>query len=364
MSFAIYHCEKGNVSSGGLGHHIDRTQGYEHTYKHADPNKRYLNVHYGEDIRFKIPLHQAIEKRIKEGYRAVNKKGELKEIRKDAVKYTTHILTGSHDKMIELSKDKEKFTKWIVKNKEWLCNEFGEENIVRFTLHMDERTPHIHAVTVNLTSDGRLSAKEVIGNRAEMRARQDRYADAMKEFGLKRGLKRVGIKHEDAKEYYARMNLALKEGDESVPKQTKRGILGLFGIEDKNKIIETLKRELTVLKTNKSIHQQKMRILEHNNDVLRRGVIFKTYEDLQKEKQKNQQLQEETKQAYQKLGDLNNAFSKLLKDENLYRVVREESLKIERERDEKLKQEQEKKKLEKLQKNLNENIPKRRGFRL
>ena len=39
---------------------------------------------------------------------------------------------------------------------------------------------HIHAVTVPITQDGRLSAKEIMGNRKEMQNRQDRYADHMK----------------------------------------------------------------------------------------------------------------------------------------------------------------------------------------
>ena len=44
---------------------------------------------------------------------------------------------------------------------------------------------HIHAVTVPLTSDGRLSAKEVLGGRKEMSERQDRYAAQMKSLDLK-----------------------------------------------------------------------------------------------------------------------------------------------------------------------------------
>ena len=40
-----------------------------------------------------------------------------------------------------------------------------KENIVRFTLHMDERTPHIHWVFVPITEDGRLSAKEILSRK-------------------------------------------------------------------------------------------------------------------------------------------------------------------------------------------------------
>ena len=103
----------------------------------------------------------------KDGY-----KGK-REIRNDAVKYITHILTGSHDKMMEIQKEG-KLDEWIEVNKSFMIREYGEENIVRFVLHMDEKTPHIHAVTVPITKDGRLSAKEIVGARKLMQTRQDR----------------------------------------------------------------------------------------------------------------------------------------------------------------------------------------------
>ena len=183
MAYAVYHMEKGNSSSGGMGNHIDRTEGKEHTYPHADSARKHLNIHFDiHEKRNEIPLHEAIEKRIAEGY-----KGE-KAIRKDAVKYCTHVLTGSHEKMKEIFADKEKSKEWIKENYKFLAKEFGKENIVRFTLHLDEKTPHLHAVTIPLTNDGRLSAKEIIGNKQSMKNFQTRYAAAMEKFGLERGI--------------------------------------------------------------------------------------------------------------------------------------------------------------------------------
>lgn len=66
--------------------------------------------------------------------------------------------------MTEIGNDKEKLNKWMNANFKFMMDEFGEENIVRFVLHMDEKKPYIHCVTIPLTSDGRLSAKEIIGN--------------------------------------------------------------------------------------------------------------------------------------------------------------------------------------------------------
>lgn len=220
MGYAVYHVEKGQTSSGGIGNHIDRKKGAEHTYQHADPNRQHLNrnyeVHQGRE---KIPLHQAIEERIKEGYTG------QKAIRKDAVKYKTHILTGSHEDMKRIFSNPQTAQKWIDENRKFIEKEFGKENVVRFSLHMDEKTPHIHAVTIPLTQDGRLSAKEIIGNKKEMQARQDRYASHMMQFGLERGIRNTGIKHENATEYYARMNQA-QEVAEKTEIKVEKGLLG------------------------------------------------------------------------------------------------------------------------------------------
>ncbi|MDN3606366.1 MobV family relaxase [Kaistella yonginensis] len=258
MSYAVYHSEKGKVSSGGIGHHIDRAEGKEHSYKHADPERKHLNQHIEVTSLCKIPLHHAIEKRISEGYKT------QKAIRKDAVKYTTHILTGSHERMKEIEAQPKELEKWISANQAFICSEFGKENIVRFVLHRDEKTPHIHAVTVNLTSDGRLSAKEIIGNRESMQTRQDRYAEAMKPFGLNRGLKSTGIKHEEAREYYGRINSALEDGNNTEGIEAKKKVMGIeIGI-DKDKTIEILKEHLVSFKTSHRANAEEIKKLKKN----------------------------------------------------------------------------------------------------
>ncbi len=40
---------------------------------------------------------------------------------------------------------------------------------------MDEKTPHMHYGVVPITDDGRLSAKEVVGNKKALTAFQDRF---------------------------------------------------------------------------------------------------------------------------------------------------------------------------------------------
>lgn len=248
MSYAVYHVEKGAVSPGGIGKHIDREPGAEHTYQHADPERIHLNEHITVTPHCDKSLHIAISDRIKEGYNAKNKAGELKEIRKDAVKYTTHILTGSPDLMEKIENNSNLRKEWINANLEFIKKEFGEKNIVRFSIHRDEKTMHIHAVTVPLTNDGRLSARELLGNPKEMSQRQDRYADQMKSFGFQRGIKATGVKHEDAKTYYARIKQAENTISENDFKPEKN-LLGVYKSESVEEMQNILKSQKTALKS-------------------------------------------------------------------------------------------------------------------
>ena len=92
-------------------------------------------------------------------------------------------------------------SKWAEANIAFLKGRFGEENVVSCTLHQDELTPHFHAVVVPLTPDGRLSAKDVF-NPKTLRALQTEYAEAMKPFGMERGVEHSRAKHETMRHVY------------------------------------------------------------------------------------------------------------------------------------------------------------------
>ncbi len=70
---------------------------------------------------------------------------------------------------------------------------------------MDEKTPHMHMVFVPLTEDGRLSAKEIVGNRRHMVEWQNRFYDHMHKLypKLQRGesVEKTGRMHLTSQEY-------------------------------------------------------------------------------------------------------------------------------------------------------------------
>lgn len=207
MGFAVLHITKGTKGScKGLENHIDRKV----KVPNADPNRKDLNfyIRANEETRRterysevdKPTLKERIENRITYGY-----KGN-KAIRADAVKYINIVISGSHDEMLEIVKHG-KITKWASDNYAFVAKNFGGyKNIVEFSVHMDERTPHIHCVLVPLTEDGRLSAKEIMGNSVKLSELQTAHGNAMAMFNLERGVKGSTATHETVKEYYARID--------------------------------------------------------------------------------------------------------------------------------------------------------------
>ena len=189
-----------------IGAHLDRTQ----VPKNAEASRTHLNEELAP--RAKATLTADVQARIEEGYTSKRK------IRKDARLALGIIMTGSHERMKEIEKDKKLFEAWKKANYKFACQHFGKDNIVRFTLHRDEKTPHFHCVFVPITPDGRLAAKDFVSGQTygagkeKLRKYQDDYAKAMQPFGLERGLpiERTAAKHLTTAQYYRSMH-AIKE---------------------------------------------------------------------------------------------------------------------------------------------------------
>jgi len=231
MAKAVFQIDKGTGSGSGLGNHIDRAPGREHSYPNADLSKTKDNENYIFNDHCRKPLAQAIKDRISEGYNG------KRVIRNDAVKYLKIILSGSRDAMHKICENPKAKEYWIQQNQKFIVQTYGEANVVRFTVHLDETTPHIHAVVVPLTKDGRLSAKEIIGNKGKMKATHDKYHEYIKKLGLERGLKStLSNEKPSAKtldEFYTQINRADKVRDVElpIPKIEKPSKLDMFSLE-------------------------------------------------------------------------------------------------------------------------------------
>lgn len=166
----------------------------EHSLSNVDreaphPNREYLNHEkrdYGELADQRIA--QVVTRKV----------------RSDQVRAVEVIMTGSpeafkrdeHGRAADYSK-----SKWAQDNLHFLQNKYGKENVVSFTLHQDEKTPHIHAVIVPITADGRLAAKELFTPQT-LRELQTEYAQVMTAHGMERGIEHSQTKHQAQRRLY------------------------------------------------------------------------------------------------------------------------------------------------------------------
>lgn len=82
---------------------------------------------------------------------------------------------------------------WVNRSVEWLLDTYGDRAVAGH-LHRDEITPHIHALVVPITDDGRLSARDMF-NRKSLRNLQSDYAAALAELGVRRGTRGSKARH-------------------------------------------------------------------------------------------------------------------------------------------------------------------------
>ena len=67
----------------------------------------------------------------------------------------------------------------VVEALDFMQKHQSKDTIISAVVHMDEKTPHMHLCFVPLTADGRLSAKEIVGNKKKLTQWQDRFWEHM-----------------------------------------------------------------------------------------------------------------------------------------------------------------------------------------
>ena len=123
--------------------------------------------------------------------------------RKDAVLAVEYVLTASPEWW--QASTPEQRTGFFERARGWVTDKYGADRIVVATEHHDETSPHLSVFVVPLTIDGRLSAREFIGGKAQMSADQDAFAEAVAGLGLERGIKRSQARHTPIREFYGRL---------------------------------------------------------------------------------------------------------------------------------------------------------------
>lgn len=100
------------------------------------------------------------------------------------------------------------------------CLQFHQEHfghIISAVIHYDETTPHLHVVSVPLTKDGRLSARDVIGNKSKMSKTQDSFFKQVgRGYGLERGMQ---IDGQEKKQHISAQEHELREIKQEIARE-------------------------------------------------------------------------------------------------------------------------------------------------
>ncbi|MCM1150972.1 MAG: plasmid recombination protein [Alistipes sp.] len=211
MGYVVFHMQKARGTDSGTSAHIER----KIKPANADEGRTHLNrqlVEYPAGIRTRT---QAIQYRLETA-------GLTRKIGKNQVRAIRIILSGSPDEMQRIVREG-RLDEWCTDNMKYLAETFGKENIVSADLHLDEKSPHIHATLVPIVtterkrkkqekrvtkryrtksaSRPRLCADEVM-SRVKLKEYQDTYAAAMAKYSLQRGIEGSEARHIDITQFY------------------------------------------------------------------------------------------------------------------------------------------------------------------
>ena len=253
MSYTVLHLEKAKGNDSAMSAHIERTI---HP-KNADASLSHLNkelIIYPESVKNRTSAIQ---------YRLDNAHLKRK-IGTNQVRAIRVLLSGTHEVMKTIEENKQ-LNNWCNDNLNWIKETFGEENLVSAVLHMDEKTPHIHATIVPIVTgerrkandsqtykkknlnNNRLCADDIMA-RNKLKHYQNTYAMAMAKYGLRRGIEGSEAKHISTTEYYRNLHLQNQQLEQE--KNNKQSELKSIekNISSK-KVIESFTNALTGSKT-------------------------------------------------------------------------------------------------------------------
>ena len=247
--YAVCHLQRGSGNDSGMSCHIERkdAKGKIYVPDNANADRTYLNR---ELVRFP----EGVSNRTEAIQHRIDTAGLRRKVGKNQTKAIRVILTGTHEQMMKIANDG-RLNSWIDANLKWLRDTFGNENLVSCVLHMDEKTPHLHATVVPIVtgervrrkregekkyetkSGPRLSADDVM-RRTKLHEYQNSYAKTMKSFGLQRGIVGSTAKHQVNSDYYRQQviqyeeDIAKLQADVEKAQEGRNTILAWFGKGD------------------------------------------------------------------------------------------------------------------------------------
>lgn len=192
--------------------------------REEDAHLNYDLINGNEKLDYKKEIQQVISEKV----------NSTKKIRKDAVVLAEFLITSDSPFFDKMTPDEQK--QYFETAKQYIADNYGEENIIYATVHNDEKTPHMHVGIVPVTKDGRLSAKEIFGNKLQFVKLQDTFNAHVKAHGydLERGVS-SSRKHLDVAKFKAK---TAYEAEKEATQKYEQTISQIQTIDEKTMAIE------------------------------------------------------------------------------------------------------------------------------
>jgi hypothetical protein len=239
MAFAIMRCNK--IKSMGAVSNSLKHCFRESKTLNADPERTPTNEHLAASSK-----DEAM--------------GKLRDLlpekrRKDAIVAVEYVLTASPEWF--KNTNQEQHQDFFDSSMKWINDKYGPENLITASIHKDELTPHLSVFVVPMTKDGRLSAKEMIGNKAKMVEDQTGYAKAVEHLGLERGIEGSRATHQRVKSHYAAIEIAEERAprislEELKPRKLKGGTLveKIIGVSETDEaVVDRVNKRISEITT-------------------------------------------------------------------------------------------------------------------
>ena len=200
--------QKGNPATKIEAHH-ERTKEEYKSNPDIDTSKSHNNIHLiTPQMRYKAE----VDKRIKEsGCR----------VRKDSTRFVDTLITASPEFFWDMTH--EKMIEYFQRAVDFMSNRIRPDMVFSAVVHLDEKTPHLHLCFVPLTVDNRLTAKEILGNRAKLSKWQDEFHEFMVKFypDIERGTSATLTQRKHIPTYIFKSAAKLEKMQEDIEKVLK-----------------------------------------------------------------------------------------------------------------------------------------------
>ena len=145
--------------------HNERTKEEYASNPDIDKSRSHLNFHLLEPER---KYRAEAERQIKDAGCST---------RSDSVRLVEALVTATPE--FFKGKKKAEIKTYFQEALDFIKEHQDPKTIISAVVHMDEKTPHMHLSFVPLTEDGRLCAKEIVGNKKKLTQWQDRFWEHM-----------------------------------------------------------------------------------------------------------------------------------------------------------------------------------------